>query len=531
MIGERRFLHLSPMAAALTLVLLCSGCRVTPEWSHFRHSSGRQGNQFFETVLNQPAKVSTLHPGWAAPFHAAGAGFYTSSPVVYKGKAYVGNSNGFFYAIDIATGTKSWQYPAATPALDSKFHCNPSSYGIASSGAIATINGTDAVIFGAPDRSSGMHYGDGHLFAVSAANGTLIWESPVVAQLTGTNSGNTLEFHEQIGYSAPLVYFGTVYIGIADHCDDPIQNGKVVAVDLATGKIKAAFSFSATSTRGGGVWNSPAAYQGVFLTTGNTRFDGQPEPSPNNGLSMLRLDPGSGTVMWKHQPVPFSMDDDPDWAAGANVTWPSCGTYVVSTQKDGWTWAADAVTGGIRWSFPPGPWTTGGFHPGDGTVHGDTHYKRPGAAWGNVYVAAMGGYDTISDLSGGYARLHALDICAGNAHRVRWVKDLPGAGGGPTYPLGPPTVTGGMFFVGTSTGHVIAVADPSIQPAIGSRCEDPDIPAGVCGLVGHRLVPDPWIKDVTLPGGSGDGIFGEPVLVAGRVYVATMGGNVYMLQP
>lgn len=246
---------------------------------------------------------------------------------------------------------------------------------------------------------------------------------------------------------------------------------------------------------------------------------------------MLRLDPNSGAVAWKHQPVPFSMDDDPDWAAGANITWTSCGTYAVSTQKDGWTWAVDAGTGAVRWSFPPGPWTAGGFHPGDGTVHSDTDYKRPGAAWGNIFVGTVGGYDTISNLSGGYTRLHALDICASDAQRVRWVKNLPGSAGGPTYPLGPPTVTGGMFFVGTSRGHVIAIADPSIQPALGSLCEDPDIPAGLCAGAGHRLVPDPWIKDVALPGGSADGIFGEPVLVAGRVYVATFGGNVYMLQP
>jgi outer membrane protein assembly factor BamB len=44
-------------------------------------------------------------------------------------------------------------------------------------------------------------------------------------------------------------------------------------------------------------------------------------------------------------------------------------------------------------------------------------------------------------------------------------------------------------------------------------------------------VPDPWIKDVALPGGSNDGIFGEPVIVNGKIYVATWAGNVYMLQP
>src|SRR5262249_13425901 len=80
-------------------------CTIKPEWSHFRYSSVRQGQQFFESVLNKPANVSTLHTGWPSPFHASGATRFTSSPVVYNGKVYIGNSNGFFYAIDAATGT------------------------------------------------------------------------------------------------------------------------------------------------------------------------------------------------------------------------------------------------------------------------------------------------------------------------------------------------------------------------------------------------------------------------------------------
>lgn len=527
----------SAVLAGLTAVFLAgSGCTVKPEWSHFRYSAVRQADQFFENVLNNPASVSTLHPGWAAPFHPPSAGFFTSSPVVYNGKVYIGNSNGRFYAIDAATGVQLWQYPAAgNPALVSQFTCNPSSSGIASSGALATINGAVAVIFGAPDQSSGLHLGDGHLFALNAATGALIWESPPVAHITGTTSGSTTELHEQVGYSAPLVWFGTVYIGIADHCDNPIQNGKIMAVDLATGNLKAGFSFVATNSRGGGVWSSPAAFQGLLVTTGNTRFDAQPEPSPNNGLSMLRLDLNTGNVVWKHQPVPFSMDNDPDWAATPAITWDSCGTVVVSTQKDGWTWAVDETSTGpgpsVRWAFPPGPWSVGGFHPGDGTMHGDTDYKRPGTSWGDVFVGTMGGYDTISNLDAGLTRLHALNVCASDAQRVRWLKDIPGVTGGSTYPLGPPTVTGGMFFVGTTGGHVVAVADPSIHAALGARCEDPGIPNNLCVGAGHRLVPDPWIKDVTLPGGTSDSIFGEPVIVGGHIYVATWAGNVYMLQP
>ena len=212
-----------------------------------------------------------------------------------------------------------------------------------------------------------------------------------------------------------------------------------MAVDLASGNLKGGFSFSATGSRGGGL-ELTCGLHGLARDYGQYAFRGLAgAESPNHGLSMLRLDLNTGAVVWKHQPVPFSMDNDPDWSATPAITWDSCGTVVVSTQKDGWTWAVDETSStsspSVRWAFPPGPWSTGGFHPADGTVHGDTDYKRPGTAWGDVYVASMGGYDTVSDLSGGYTRLHALNVCASDKNRVRWVKDIPGTSGGPTYPL------------------------------------------------------------------------------------------------
>jgi len=39
------------------------------------------------------------------------------------------------------------------------------------------------------------------------------------------------------------------------------------------------------------------------------------------------------------------------------------------------------------------------------------------------------------------------------------------------------------------------------------------------------------MHDVPLPGSPNDGIFGEPVIANGNIYVATISGNVYMLQP
>jgi len=533
------FLFLLAMAAC-TGCNGCTSCNLTVAWPTWRGSTARSGIQLFETTLGDPNAVSTLHTVWT--FTLPSAGGFHSSPVVAGGRVYIGGGNGIFYCLDGNDGHKIWQYPASG-TLTQQFLSNPSSMGIASSAAIAQIGNETAVIFGAPDPTypGGSGLGDGHLFALKASDGSLIWESPAVALLTGTTGSSTTEFHQQIGYSAPLVFNDHVYIGIADHGDDPIQQGKVISVRLSNGTIDTGFNFVATGTRGGGIWGSAAAWEDIFVTTGNSKcWNGgcQSEPSPNHGLSMLRLNKDTGNVIWKQQPVPFSLDNDPDWAAGPAVMFAAdCGPALISTQKDGWTWAVQAgpATPGapsVMWSFPPGPWTTNGFTPADGTYHGDDDYKRPGATWGDVYIGVMGGYDTVTSLGSGQTRLHALNVCGPDNQRVRWIKDIPGAAGGWTYPLGPPTVTpSGMIFVGTSQGHIVAIADPQLHPSLGNRCEDPAIPAANCVALGHRLVPDPWIHDVTLPGSPNDGVFGEPAIANGNLYVATVDGNVYMLHP
>jgi len=550
-------------AAALFWTLGLCGCQScnnsgpTSSWLNWRSDQFRSATQLFETTLNDPNTVSTLHVAWT--FTSPGPEGFRASPVVYNdGTVYIGGSNGYFYALAGSDGHLLWQYPAGgqTPLVgkfDQSKTSNPSAFGIASSAAITVIGNTTAVIFGAPDQSSGSHLGDGHLFALNASTGALIWESPAIALVTGLNSGSTSEFHQQIGYSAPLVFNDHVYVGVADHEDNPIQQGKLVAVKLSDGSIDSGFSFVATPTRGGGIWGSAAAWSSdVFVTTGNTRCWGggcQPEPTPNYGLSMLRLNQTSGAVIWQEQPIPYVYDDDPDWAEGPAIMYAAdCGPALVSTPKDGWTWAVKAGNGtpgppSLMWAFPPGPWSSGGFISGDGTSghHEDTDYKRPGATWGDVYIGAMGGWETLPNLSGGYQRLHALNVCAQDSQRVRWLKDIPSDpgyigwanGSEGTYPLGPPTVTvDGMVFVATNQGHIVAVADPTLMPAVGNRCEDPGIPNALCVAHGRRLVPDPWIHDVALPGApNNDGIFGEPAIANGRIYVATISGHVYMLEP
>ena len=184
----------------------------------------------------------------------------------------------------------------------------------------------------------------------------------------------------------------------------------------------------------------------------------------------------------------------------------------------------------MRWQFPP----TGFPFTQNPPQHGDTHYKHPGAAWNDVLVVTTGGENLVHDgVRPGYTKLHALNACATTEQtRVRWIADIPHTGGG--YPLGSPSVTGGIVYIGTSAGHLIALADPSIVPGTGSRCSNIDFTTpAACTAAGFSLVPIPKIlADVTLPdGGDIAGMRGEPALARGRVFVATGNGHVYMLEP
>lgn len=524
---------LNVIAALLGLVML-AGC--SQDWPMYRHNVLRSGGQLKATALSDPARVPSLAVRWtfsvppSDTITGMNAGF-RASPIVYKGRVYIGSGNGRMYALDVASGAVLWKYPAPpAPPLRSQFTCNPSSFGIASSAAIAKIGGVDAVIFGAPDLSLGTGLGEGRLFALNAATGAEIWKSPVIARVSGLTWGSATEFHQQIGYSSPLVLGDRVYIGVADHCDNPIQQGRILSVRLNDGTIDPAFTYCSTgscgdTTRGGGVWSSVAGIgDGIYATSGNSNNNG-PEPSPNHGLSMLRLNAVTGALVWKLQPVPYALDWDPDWSAGPNLMLTSCGTMAVSTMKDGWTHAMDANAGTRRWTFPT---ATIPFAAADGTVHGDSRFMRAGAAWGDVFITMAGGLTVRTNLTSGYRRLHALNVCASSLDRIRWIIDVPNASGG-TYSLGVPTVTRGVVYVGTDQGHLVAIADPSIYPSAGWRCSNTDVTAANCVASGYTLVPQPAVlANIAL---SGRMVYNEIAIANGRLFAATENGNVYMLSP
>jgi outer membrane protein assembly factor BamB len=536
------------------------------EWPAFRHSGLRDGQQPFASPLSDPEKVRNLKKKWEFPKADSGmtVGGFRASAIVHEGRVYIGSTDGRLYAIDAAKGELLWQFPRSDRApLRSKYEQNEkhndSARGLPASAAIGVVNGREAVIFGAPDQSIGLGFGSGRLFALDPVTGVELWKkSPEIAVLSGIEAGSTSQLHENIGYSSPLVLGNRIFVGISGHHDNPIQNGRVVAVDADSGEIVSTFNFKSTSTRGGGIWSSLSGglnNDAVYTTTGNARWwhrcqpmrtkrpPCQAQPSIDHSLSLLRLNAATGDVEWKLKPVPFDFDDDPDWATGPTLIAARCGHTVASTQKDGWSYSVDAGRNlrgvpKVRWQFPP---TGIPFRSG---THGDTKYIFPGAAWNDTFITTMGGLAVeTGEFMSGMTRLYGLDVCANSSDPVRWIADIPGTTSGHDYQLGPPTVTRGIVFIGTRQGHLVVLADPSIWPADGSVCSVPEVKNENCLENGFKLVPRPKrLAEINLNElDADDAILGEPALADGRVFVATRSavkpgsresiGRVYMLEP
>lgn len=549
---------------ACTNMVGCVGCNPPPaQWLAYRNNPGRYAAQFLGSKVSDPAKVlSSLHVGWKSPDPATWTGPtmpgpFRASPIVFNNTVFIGDVNGVFWALNTADGAFKWRYPPTGAGL--KGSCTSGgngswgAYGIQSSATYASMGKRDTVLFGASDPDPGTDGGNGsaRLWALDAGSGTLIWKSDVVASVPTCGGG----IHERITYSSPLVSFGRVYVGVHDAGDDPVQKGRLVAVDLFTGHLASGFPFyvdgapsdmTCGGVCGGGVWNSPATDgRGVIFTTGNVcdfNVAGsppcQPEPNPDYSLSMVSVDPTSGALNWSFRAIPFARDSDPDWSAGVTSMLTTCGQLMASVQKNGWTYAINPANGSCKWQFPPTA-GRGCVFPANTTteLYGDDDYKQAGASWGDYLFIQTGG-EALTDPGGignGYGRIHALDACQADSNRVRWIADIaPGAG----YSIGAPTVTGGIVYVPTSAGHVIALADPSVAPPIGFRCSSTDFgpPSPTwstdCLSAGFSIVPVPASRDVTLDDhGNAVGLRMEVAIALDKIFVATDQGHVYALWP
>lgn len=228
-------------------------------------------------------------------------GPFQPSPIIRGGRMYVTTAHRTI-ALDAATCRELWvhEYVPTGPEL------RPLNRGV------ALYQGM--VIRGACD---------GHLFALDAANGKLLWD----VWVADSRKGYWLA-------AAPVVFDGKVFIGEAGA--DIGVNGHVYAFDAATGRRLWTFDLIPTGRQpgvetwgksgvagGGSTWTTatvdPATHS-VFFPVGNPEPDFDDRLRPGDNLytdSVIVLDADTGKLRWYVQQNPH---DTHDWDTAAAPT-------------------------------------------------------------------------------------------------------------------------------------------------------------------------------------------------------------------
>ncbi|MGH8255443.1 MAG: PQQ-binding-like beta-propeller repeat protein [Steroidobacteraceae bacterium] len=254
-------------------------------------------------------------------------GSFESGPIIYRGIAYVTTAR-TVQAFDAATCQRRWSY-TYTP-IDKQ--------------PLPTNRGV-ALYEGRLFRGTT----DGHLLALDAATGKLLWD----AHVADSSAGYFVS-------AAPIAIDGRVIVGLAGA--DWGANGRLYAFDPATGKRLWAFDFIPTGTQfgadswkrgsahgGGSSWTSVSVdpeRQLVFAPVGNPGPDFDLTQRPGSNLftdSVVALDLRTGKLAWYAQQIP---GDSHDWdTTAAPVLYQQDGRrYLAVVNKGGWLYLYDRAT-------------------------------------------------------------------------------------------------------------------------------------------------------------------------------------------
>jgi outer membrane protein assembly factor BamB len=252
-------------------------------------------------------------------FHTAGQ--ILSSPVVAGATLYVGSSDHFLYALDLASGAQKWKFQ------------------------------TDGRITSSPAVSSGIVYFgsfDSYFYAVDAATGQLKWKFHTAGErrfsanhLHGAEPAvETMPDPFDFYLSSPVVWNGAVYFGSGDT--------NIYAVDALSGTLKWKFK------TGDVVHASPAISDGtLYVGSWDSYF--------------YALDAATGAEKWR-----FKTGEDPDIhnQVGIQSSAAVAGGVVYFGCRDSKFYAVEAGTGKERWSFSnKGSWVIASPAVLDGKVY------------------------------------------------------------------------------------------------------------------------------------------------------------------
>ncbi len=241
-------------------------------------------------------------------------------------------------AANVSQLTLRWKYAFGETVTSSPIVANGFVYLAGGDGTVRALSTADGSVvwqtsLGAqvamtPLLDSGLllvatHTPPGTLFALDAASGAVRWTATTPGAIRGE----------------PVVLDGTVYIGDASGDPPTCNQGGVHGFDELSGGSVFTWHDDPKPNDGGGVWN-PMSTDGtsLYLGTGNTCSMGVTYANSAVKLST------AGTVEWGHNAANPLSDDD----YGSALT--LLGSDAVSIDKNGMLYAFDQNSGTIVWS-------------------------------------------------------------------------------------------------------------------------------------------------------------------------------------
>lgn len=450
----------------LTIALAASGSvrsddddwRSGDDWAEWRSRLdwpmyGRDLHHTFSNPysLIKPANVASLKPVW----DFATGDVVSASPAVVNGVLYAGSWDGYFYALNAATGALIWRFQ-----VDCQNSIVPIPPQCLAPGETSPPRFfTDGGLITSSAAVAGGHVffaGGKTVYSLNARDGSLRWKTPICGNPDAPDCAADTRDPSQV-FSSPAILDDKLFVGHSVDGADGYRGG-IEALDLRTGKILWRFEVDPILDKGeplrdyrgrvvggynrgcGNVWSSAAvdaAYRLVFFGTA----DCNDQPAPPYHGAILALDAEIGELRWVYRPErPNTCDYD--FGASPNVIDFAGGHYLGIGGKDGTyyllrrrtddpngdlSWATNVVFGG----------NTGGFI-GSTAFHGGRIFGA--TALGDGGFDGSGRCDPMNprDLPVQEPSLHALEVGHGT---VIWQEQH-------NHSVAPTTVANGVVFSG-----------------------------------------------------------------------------------
>lgn len=322
------------------------------EWPTYAHDAQHTGHG--QTTLT-PASVKGLEPAWVFPTGDA----VTATPTVVDGTVFAGSWDGWFYAVDLATGKLRWKHrlqaqKAVTPYPGQQPRDTTSDGGLVTSSAwyepgTRASKGADGK--GRPDL---VIFGGGYtLYALDAHTGKLFWKH----DYTGRPWLPPDPSHDDTRiFSSPVVTGGMVLFGV-DTDGEKHSRGYAVAASLATGDPVWEYQGDVNG-RGriqddgcGNVWSSGTLLPRAGLVVFDSADCNFSDPPPTSE-SVFALHVATGKLAWAFRPKRANNQCDLDFGGSANAGLAPDGKaeFLGVGSKDGTYYSLDPLTGRLRWS-------------------------------------------------------------------------------------------------------------------------------------------------------------------------------------